>query len=71
MNTLGFSFGNLKPFSVAQVSTLLRHLWSRTSILFIFFLFIKDTEIIYIQRRVGIVNTFKNVIDFDIKEGRG
>ena len=66
MNTLGFSLGEFKTvFRGPGFDFIETSLESEFYILHIF-RFIKDTKI-NIQRRVSIINTFNNVINFDIK----
>ena len=67
MNTLGFCFREFKTVLCSPGFYFIEtSLESEFYILHIF-RFIKDTEIINIQRRVSIINTFNNVINFDIK----
>ena len=67
MNTLSFSFGEFETvFRGPSFYFIKASLKSEFYILHTFW-FIKDTEVIYIQGRVDIVNTLDNVIDFDIK----
>ena len=67
MNTLGFSLGEFKTvFCGPGLDFIETSLESEFYILHIF-RFIKYAKIINIQRRVSIINTLNNVIDFDIK----
>ena len=67
MNILSFSFGEYETvFRGPSIYFIKTSLKSEFYILHIF-RFIKDIEIIYIQGRINIVDTFDNVIDFDIK----